>query len=163
MAFPAMAAPSSSGLPALSCWGLPAVRNGQPGPSWVCDALFSRIGKRWRKAEHAVAFPHAGQPFSVTGGPPAKQGMLHVLLKDRLSGQSILAATTHLKAKRGQVAVCATMLGLWAQPSWLGDDVHILIFDTPCTRELLVGAGQRGGQGAAGGADDGAAGGRRDR
>ena len=39
--------------------------------------------------------------------------MLHALLKDRVSGQSILAATTHLKAKRGQVLL-RIILGLRA-------------------------------------------------
>lgn len=48
----------------------------------------------------------AGQPFNTAGGPSGKQGMLHVLLRDRRSGQRILAATTHLKAKGGQVGGC---------------------------------------------------------
>jgi hypothetical protein len=46
--------------------------------------------------------------------------MLHVLLRDRRSGQHILAATTHLKAKGGQVSLhifnfcsaCTTIAGL---------------------------------------------------
>ena len=61
----------------------------------------------------------AGQPFSVAGGPPGKQGMLHALLRDRLSGRSILAATTHLKAKRGQV--CLSWLPALGS-CWMEDD-----------------------------------------
>jgi hypothetical protein len=44
-----------------------------------------------------------GQPFSLAGGPSGKHGMLHVVLKDRLSGQTVIFASTHLKAKGGEV------------------------------------------------------------
>ncbi len=45
----------------------------------------------------------AGQPFAVAGGPNGKQGMLHATLRDKLASCAIVAATTHLKAKAGQV------------------------------------------------------------
>ena len=44
-----------------------------------------------------------GQPFALAGGANGKQGMLHAVLKDRLAGRDLVAATTHLKAKAGQV------------------------------------------------------------
>ena len=44
-----------------------------------------------------------GQPFSLANGFPGKQGMLQVLLRDRLSGQKVIFAGTHLKAKAGEV------------------------------------------------------------
>lgn len=50
-----------------------------------------------------VGVLNAGQAFTLPNGPYGKQGMLHVVLRDRVSGQSIVSATTHLKAKSGQV------------------------------------------------------------
>ena len=47
----------------------------------------------------------AGQPFALAGGANGKQGMLHAVLKDRLAGRDLVAATTHLKAKAGQVRI----------------------------------------------------------
>lgn len=44
-----------------------------------------------------------GLPFSTANGPSGKQGMLQVLLRDRLSGQKVIFAGTHLKAKAGEV------------------------------------------------------------
>ncbi len=44
-----------------------------------------------------------GLPFSIANGPSGKQGMLQVLLRDRLSGRHVIFAGTHLKAKAGEV------------------------------------------------------------
>ena len=44
-----------------------------------------------------------GQPFAVAGGLNGKQGMLLAVLRDMLAGCAVVAATTHLKAKAGQV------------------------------------------------------------
>jgi hypothetical protein len=55
----------------------------------------------------AVCF--AGQPFALAGGANGKQGMLHAVLKDRLAGRDLVTATTHLKAKAGQVRIAMLM------------------------------------------------------
>ena len=44
-----------------------------------------------------------GQPFAVAGGLNGKQGMLLAVFRDMLAGCAVIAATTHLKAKAGQV------------------------------------------------------------
>ena len=44
-----------------------------------------------------------GQPFAVAGGLNGKQGMLLAVFRDMLAGCAVVAATTHLKAKAGQV------------------------------------------------------------
>ena len=44
-----------------------------------------------------------GQAFGLSNGPSGKQGMLHVVLRDRVSGQKVIFAGTHLKAKAGEV------------------------------------------------------------
>ena len=44
-----------------------------------------------------------GQPFAVAGGLNGKQGMLLAVFRDMLAGRAVVAATTHLKAKAGQV------------------------------------------------------------
>ena len=44
-----------------------------------------------------------GQPFAVAGALNGKQGMLLAVFRDMLAGCAVIAATTHLKAKAGQV------------------------------------------------------------
>ncbi len=52
-----------------------------------------------------------GQAFGLSNGPTGKQGMLHVVLRDRVSGQKVIFAGTHLKAKAGEVRNTLFLLG----------------------------------------------------
>ena len=92
---------------------------------------------------HGKWMPSAGQPFYVaSGGLIGKQGMLHVLLRDRRSGQRILVATTHLKAKGGQVGRPACPL-IIPRASWRA---YACTPDTPACR-VPWGHGQAGSRG----------------
>ena len=53
---------------------------------------------------HMAPVADVGQPFAVAGGLNGKQGMLLAVFRDMLAGCAVVAATTHLKAKAGQVA-----------------------------------------------------------
>ncbi|CAL8468539.1 g8079 [Coccomyxa elongata] len=68
-----------------------------------CDgcALF------YRTERFEVVSPPCGQAFGLSNGPSGKQGMLHVVLRDHVSGQKVIFAGTHLKAKAGEANAAA--------------------------------------------------------
>ena len=96
---------------------LPKVRLGMP--QWCAMKLWSSAQMGVPPALHGTSsmqmavlptdtcqtgpVADAGQPFAVTGGQNGKQGMLLAVFRDMLAGCDVIAATTHLKAKAGQV------------------------------------------------------------
>ena len=69
----------------------------------INGSSISVAGKGRVHQEQVCCACAAGQPFEMARGVNGKQGMLHAVLHDRHADCAIVAATTHLKAKAGQV------------------------------------------------------------
>ena len=131
-------APCSSGPTGFTSRALHKVRLGLP--MWSAAALWPECDRACCQSFTAPAdmqmiavllkytcevgpVAGVGQPFAVAGGLNGKQGMLLAVLRDMLAGCAVVAATTHLKAKAGQVGwltreACTGSACLYTSPTF---------------------------------------------